>query len=166
MLTRELPWELLPSTRVQRRRWLWPALSVTAFFTLTAWVLRRDPPAPGIQARTWLTLATAALVAGLLGLRRAEGGRQLTRALLEYTAVTVLVVALTTPTHPTRHHPPAPAMAAPSTTTPAGMRAVQTPTANPGMLIQLRDQLVRIWRDATRQAATPTPPPTTTPRRR
>jgi hypothetical protein len=72
-------------------RWWWPILAVGGFLVVVVQVLDHDHPTPGLSYRGLLTVALAAAVVALLTIHRRTGPGPLARAVVEYTAVALLV---------------------------------------------------------------------------
>jgi hypothetical protein len=86
-----------PGRVIQRTRWLWLVPLVVGFLTMFGWVASHDPgQGLALSNRGWLTIATAAVLLGLLSVHRNDGLGHLVRMLAEYAVVAVLCVLLTT----------------------------------------------------------------------
>jgi hypothetical protein len=88
-------------------RWWWPTTTVAGFLVLVAIVGDRDHPAPGLSMRGVVILTLAAAALTILTIRRRFGPWALTRALVEYAVLVLLVALLAIPTAPSSEQAPA-----------------------------------------------------------
>jgi hypothetical protein len=76
--------------------WLWRLALAVGFVVVVVAVAGHDDPRPGLTDRSWLTVALAAALVGLLLVHQRAGVVALLRALAEYSVVVLLAVLLAT----------------------------------------------------------------------